>query len=77
MGVPEQRRSSHILLATKEEAEKIAAEARKNPRDFADLAKKHSQDTGSAANGGDLGMNPRGMLASKALEDAVFSLKHG
>ena len=75
MGVPEQRRSSHILLATKEEAEKIAAEARKNPQGFADLAKKHSQDTGSAANGGDLGMNPRGTLASKALEDAIFKLK--
>jgi peptidyl-prolyl cis-trans isomerase D len=75
MGVPEQRRSSHILLATKEEAEKVAAEARKNPKGFADLAKKHSQDTGSAANGGDLGMNPRGTLASKALEDAIFALK--
>jgi peptidyl-prolyl cis-trans isomerase D len=75
MGVPEQRRASHILLATKEEAEKIAAEARKNPQGFADLAKKHSQDTGSAANGGDLGMNPRGALASNALEDAIFKLK--
>jgi len=75
MGVPEQRRSSHILLATKDEAEKIAAEARKNPQGFAELAKKHSQDTGSAANGGDLGLNARGTLASKALEDAIFSAK--
>jgi peptidyl-prolyl cis-trans isomerase D len=75
MGVPEQRRASHILLATKEEAEKLSAEARKNPKGFADLAKKHSQDTGSAANGGDLGMNPRGALASKALEDVIFNLK--
>jgi peptidyl-prolyl cis-trans isomerase D len=75
MGVAEQRRSSHILLATKEGAEKVAAEARRNPQGFAELAKKHSQDTGSAANGGDLGMNPRGTLASKALEDAIFTLK--
>jgi peptidyl-prolyl cis-trans isomerase D len=75
MGVPEQRRASHILLATKEEAEKVAAEARRNPQSFADLAKKHSQDTGSAANGGDLGMNPRGALASKTLEDAIFKLQ--
>jgi len=75
MGVPEQRRSSHILLATKEEAEKIAAEARRNPQGFVDLAKKHSQDTGSAANGGDLGLNARGTLASKALEDAIFNAK--
>jgi len=75
LGTPEQRRASHILLATREEAEKLAAVARKDPQSFADLAKKHSQDTGSAANGGDLGMNPRGALASKALEDAIFSLK--
>jgi len=75
LGTPEQRRASHILLATREEAEKFAAEARRNPQSFADLAKKHSQDTGSAANGGDLGMNPRGSLASKALEDAIFSLQ--
>lgn len=74
-GVPEQRRASHILLASKEEAEKLLAEARKNPKGFAELAKKHSQDTGSAANGGDLGMNPRGGLASKALEEAIFRLK--
>ncbi|HTP62325.1 MAG TPA: SurA N-terminal domain-containing protein [Burkholderiales bacterium] len=75
LGVPEQRRASHILVATREEAEKLLAEARKNPQGFAELAKKYSQDTGSAANGGDLGMNPRGGLASKALEDAIFKTK--
>jgi len=75
MGEPEQRRASHILLATKEEGAKVLAEVRKNPQAFAELAKKHSQDSGSAANGGDLGMNPRGALASKALEDAVFARK--
>jgi peptidyl-prolyl cis-trans isomerase D len=75
LGEPEQRRASHILLPTKEEAEKVLAEARRNPQSFAELAKKHSQDSGSAANGGDLGTNPRGGLASKELEDAVFRLK--
>jgi peptidyl-prolyl cis-trans isomerase D len=75
LGEPEQRRASHILLPTKEEAERVLAEARRNPQAFAELAKKHSQDSGSAANGGDLGMNPRGGLASKELEDAVFRLK--
>jgi peptidyl-prolyl cis-trans isomerase D len=77
LGVAEQRRASHILLKTKEEAERIAAEARKDPKRFAELAKKHSQDTGSAENGGDLGMNARGALAGKSLEDAIFSLKSG
>jgi len=77
LGVAEQRRASHILLKTKDEAERIAAEARKDPQRFAELAKKHSQDPGSAANGGDLGMNARGALAGKSLEDAIFSLKSG
>ena len=77
LGVAEQRRASHILVATKEEAEKIAAEARKAPQRFAELAKKHSQDPGSAENGGDLGMNARGALAAKSLEDAIFKMKSG
>ena len=73
--VAEQRRASHILLATREEAEKVLAEARKSPQQFAELAKKHSQDTSSAEKGGDLGLNAKGALASKALEDAIFRLK--
>jgi hypothetical protein len=39
--------------------------------------KKSSQDTGSAANGGDLGMNAKGSLASKQLEEEIFKLKPG
>jgi peptidyl-prolyl cis-trans isomerase D len=77
LAVAEQRRASHILVGTKEEADKIAAEARNAPQRFAELAKKYSQDTGSAANGGDLGMNARGALAGKSLEDAIFQLKNG
>jgi peptidyl-prolyl cis-trans isomerase D len=77
LAVAEQRRASHILVQTKEEAEKIAAEARKAPQRFAELAKKHSQDPGSADNGGDLGLNAKGALAAKSLEDAIFSLKTG
>jgi peptidyl-prolyl cis-trans isomerase D len=73
--VPEQRRASHILLGTKEEADQVLAELRKSPERFAELAKSRSQDTGSAASGGDLGMNPKGSLASKVLEDAIFALK--
>ena len=77
LSVAEQRRASHILVQTKAEAEKLAAESRKSPQRFAELAKQHSQDTGSAANGGDLGLNARGALAAKSLEDAIFSLKPG
>ncbi|MSQ89115.1 MAG: peptidylprolyl isomerase, partial [Betaproteobacteria bacterium] len=77
LAVAEQRRASHILVQTREEAEKIAAAARQTPQRFAELAKKHSQDPGSADNGGDLGLNARGALAAKSLEDAIFKLKIG
>ena len=77
LGVAEQRRASHILVGTKEEADRVLADLRKSPQRFAELAKKHSQDTGSADKGGDLGLNARGSLASKALEDAIFRLAPG
>jgi len=69
----EQRRASHILVKAKEEAEKIFQEAKKAPGRFAELAKKHSQDPGSAEKGGDLGWFGRGMMV-KPFEDAVFKL---
>ncbi len=75
-GVEEQRRASHILVKTKDEAEKLAAEARKAPARFAELAKRHSQDPGSAEAGGDLGLFARGMMV-KAFEEAVFRMKEG
>jgi peptidyl-prolyl cis-trans isomerase D len=71
--VDEQRRASHILVKSKEEAEKILAEVRKAPNTFAALAKKHSQDPGSAEKGGDLGWFGRGMMV-KPFEDLVFKL---
>jgi peptidyl-prolyl cis-trans isomerase D len=74
--VGEQRRASHILVKTKEEAASVIEEAKKAPQRFADLAKKHSQDTGSAEKGGDLGFFGRGMMV-KAFEDAVFNGKEG
>ena len=72
-GVGEQRRASHILVKTREEAEKILAELRKSPNRFAELAKKNSQDPGSAEKGGDLGWFGRGMMV-KPFEDAAFKL---
>ncbi len=87
-GQPEQRRVSHILVALKpnatdaekkaalEKAQKIAAEVRRNPSSFAQVAKKESQDPGSAANGGDLGFFGRGAMV-KSFEDAAFAAKKG
>ena len=71
--VEEQRRASHILVKTKDEAEKILQEAKKAPARFAELAKKHSQDPGSAEKGGDLGWFGRGMMV-KPFEEAAFKL---
>ncbi len=74
----------HILLKTtgKSPAEvaKLKAQAEdldkklKQGADFAELAKKYSEDTGSAAKGGELGWVVRGQTV-KAFEDAAFSLK--
>src|SRR5436190_3051676 len=74
--VDEQRRASHILVKTKEEADKVMAELKKNPAAFAELAKKQSQDPGSAERGGDLGWFARGAMV-KPFEDAVYSMKQG
>ena len=83
---PEQRRASHILFKTPENAtagevakieaaaRKVLAQARTAP-DFGALAKKHSQDT-SASNGGDLGFFGRGQMV-KEFEDAAFGLPVG
>lgn len=84
----EQRQASHILInapakvsaaeitAAREKAEKVAKEAKQAPANFAEMAKKLSQDTGSAANGGDLGFFARGAMV-KPFEDAVFKMSVG
>lgn len=84
---PEKRRASHILVSVSAQANEkqskqaiakvqdIARQARAGAN-FADLAKKHSADSVTAAQGGDLGEIRRGVLP-KELEDAVFSLKPG
>jgi len=49
-----QYKASHILVKTQDQAKDIIAQLKKGAK-FADLAKKYSQDSGSAANGGELG----------------------
>jgi peptidyl-prolyl cis-trans isomerase C len=63
----------HILVDTKEEAEKVK-ERLKNGEDFATVAKEVSKDTG--AEGGDLGFFTRGQML-KPFEDAAFALDVG
>jgi len=75
--VEEQRRASHILVKTRDEAEKLLLEIRKNPNRFAELAKKHSLDAGSAQQGGDLGTVSRESLVSQKLAEVIFGLKQG
>ncbi|MHC1726792.1 MAG: SurA N-terminal domain-containing protein [Syntrophobacteraceae bacterium] len=77
----------HILFKVKpdaspQEVEKIKGEARKvldesrKGKDFAELAKKYSQDEGSAKKGGDLGFfGPKQMVAG--FSEVAFSLKPG
>lgn len=55
-------------------AKKVREEAVKNPEKFAELAKKYSDDKGSAVNGGDLGFFPKEAMV-KPFADAAFSLK--
>lgn len=84
----EERRASHILInapkdapavdrqAAKAKAEQLLKLVRNAPASFAETAKKSSQDTGSAAKGGDLDFFGRGAMV-KPFEDAVFGMKKG
>lgn len=65
----------HILVKTEDEARKVLAELNKKAK-FADLAKKYSQDPGSAKNGGDLNWaDPTAFV--KEFSDAMVALKKG
>jgi peptidyl-prolyl cis-trans isomerase D len=80
---PEQVRASHILLKTegkddaavKTKAEEILKQARAGA-DFADLAKKNSEDDASAKNGGDLDYFGRGRMVPE-FDAAVFAMAPG
>ena len=88
LAAKEERRASHILInASKDapaadrakaraKADELLAALRKSPKSFADVARKNSQDPGSAAKGGDLDFFAKGAMV-KAFEDAAFALKKG
>ena len=84
----EERRVSHILIAAepsagaaerdkaRAKATALLAEIKAAPDKFADLARKNSQDPGSASKGGDLDFFARGAMV-KPFEDAAFSMQKG
>jgi peptidyl-prolyl cis-trans isomerase D len=84
----EERRASHILVASsadqssadrraaRERAEALLAEVRRAPASFAAVARRASEDPGSAPMGGDLDWFGRGGMV-KPFEDAVYSMKPG
>ena len=84
---PEQRGARHILITLEADAdERAAAEAKARigeirdrvlaVEDFAELARELSEDPGSAAQGGDLGLFGQGLM-DPAFEQAAFELGEG
>ncbi len=71
----EQVFARHILVETEEEAN-AAYERLQTGEDFATVAAEVSQDTGSAARGGDLDWQPRSFFV-KEFADAAFSQEIG
>jgi peptidyl-prolyl cis-trans isomerase D len=81
---PEARLASHILIevdqqapqleleTARQQAEDLVALAREGG-DFAELAREHSQDIGSASEGGDLGWIEPGFMV-QAFEDGLYAL---
>ena len=65
----------HILVATEDEAKALKVKL-DGGEDFAELAKVNSTDTGSGANGGDLGWFGLGAMV-KPFENAVIAAKVG
>jgi peptidyl-prolyl cis-trans isomerase D len=85
-GQPHRIKVRHILIKTeskdaeamaqaRKKAESIREEALKN-KDFGQLAKKYSEDSGTKDRGGDLGYITRGQVVPE-FEEATFSLKAG
>jgi peptidyl-prolyl cis-trans isomerase D len=81
--IPEKRHARHILIpvTNNDDAKALALaqqvlEQAKSGKDFGELAKQYSQDTGSAKNGGDLGWAERGSFVAP-FADALFGMSVG
>lgn len=82
---PEQVRAEHILVAINDEQDDAAAlkkaqelyvQATKGKKDFAELAKEHSDDPSAANNSGDLGFFVREAMV-EPFANAAFAMKKG
>ena len=87
---PEKRHARHILIAlgdadakdpakaaaAEKKARDVLAEARSG-KDFAELAKKYSDDSGSKSSGGDLGWLNATASIDKTFSAALFAMKRG
>jgi peptidyl-prolyl cis-trans isomerase D len=72
---PERRRARHILVADEAKAKEILSKLQSGA-DFAALAKQFSTDTGSAGQGGELGLSDRSAFVAPFAE-ALFSMQSG
>jgi len=87
-GVPEERHTRHILVevagdaseeelnSAREKAESLLQQIR-DGGSFAELARKNSDDIGSANDGGDLGFMGRDMMMDPGFADAAYALNKG
>lgn len=84
VNLEEQRRASHILFEITDEQDEQAAYEKASAvagrlqagEDFAALAQEHSDDIGSASQGGDLGFAGRDIY-EPPFEEALFALQEG
>ena len=67
---------SHILVDNEADAKAIIEQLKKNPGDFAKIAKEKSKDPGSKDNGGDLDWGPSARYV-KPFADAVSGMQKG
>jgi parvulin-like peptidyl-prolyl isomerase len=72
----DQVHAAHILVKTKQLADSILRQVRRNPAVFGILAARYSIDTSNAKTGGDLGFQPQSRFVT-AFADPVFAAKPG